>query len=141
QPRLTADEDVLRRGEVVHQAELLMNDTDTGILRRTRAQNLDRPAVEQDLAGVRLIDPGEDLHQRRLAGTVLAHERMDFTGPKLESGLLQGMDAGKLLLDAAHDDERCSGGGPFSLHSHSVRSSPSRTELVLLFRYEHPIHI
>ena len=43
-----------------------------------------RLPVQHDLAGVRLVDPREDLDQRALAGAVLADERVDLAGPELE---------------------------------------------------------
>ncbi|MEI2612847.1 MAG: hypothetical protein V9G20_29740 [Candidatus Promineifilaceae bacterium] len=50
--------------------------------------------------------PGEDLHQRRLAGAVLAHQRVNFTGLKLEARAVQRPDARELLIDIAHFNER-----------------------------------
>ena len=38
------------------------------------AREVDRLAVEQDLAGVGRVDAGQDLHQRRFAGAVLADD-------------------------------------------------------------------
>ena len=40
-------------------------------------------ALEPDLAGVRTKHPGEDAHQRRLAGTVLAEQAVHLAAPKL----------------------------------------------------------
>ena len=67
--------------EMVHQLEFLMNDADAQVLRVARAGNVDRLAVDREFrrspAG---ITPVEDFHQRRLAGAVLAHQRVDFAG-------------------------------------------------------------
>ena len=41
-----------------------------------------RRALPADLAGARLDDAVEDLHQRRLAGTVFPEKRVDF--PRLD---------------------------------------------------------
>ena len=42
-----------------------------------RVDDLDRDAVQADLAGVGQDQPDEDLHQRRLAGPVLAEDAVD----------------------------------------------------------------
>ena len=39
-----------------------------------------RCAVDADLALVRRIEPGGDVHQRGLAGAVLAEQRVDLAG-------------------------------------------------------------
>jgi len=73
-PGLAADEHVLRHGQVREQGRLLVDDRDPGRARRRRAVQRDLPAVHQQRPGVRLIHPGEDLHQRRLARAVLADQ-------------------------------------------------------------------
>ena len=45
---------------------------------------VDRLAVEQDLALVRHREPVEDVHQGRLAGAVLAEQRVDLAGAEVE---------------------------------------------------------
>ncbi len=40
----------------------------------------------RNVAGVGRVDAGEDLHQRGLAGAVLAHQRMDRAALELEAG-------------------------------------------------------
>ena len=97
--RLAADEDVLRRGEVGHQVQFLMDDADAELLGAARRIDLDRLAVEQDLAFVGLVDAGENFHQRRLAGAVLAHQRVHFAGAKLEPCIVQRPHARKRLAD------------------------------------------
>ncbi len=42
-------------------------------------RQLDRLAVEQDLARVWLLEAGEDLDEGGFAGAVLAHQGVDFT--------------------------------------------------------------
>src|SRR6266576_631894 len=61
--RLPADEDVLSRREVRHEAELLMDDADAELLRRTRSGDVHVGAVQADPSGVPVVDAGEDLHQ------------------------------------------------------------------------------
>jgi hypothetical protein len=104
--RLPADEDVLRDAQVVHQVQLLMDDADAERLRRARLGDLHRAAVDPDLAAVLLIDAGEDLHQRRFARAVLAHQRMHFAGAQVEAAVVEREHAGKALADAAQRDQR-----------------------------------
>ena len=53
-------------------------------------------------AGGRLLDAGDDLHQRRLAGAVLADQHVDRAAPHREIGLLDGDGAG---IDLGHPFE------------------------------------
>ena len=59
--------------------------------------DLDFPPLVDDAPGVLVIDAGEDLHQRRLAGAVLADQGVDFAGAQLEPALAERVDAGKLF--------------------------------------------
>jgi hypothetical protein len=82
------------------QVEFLMNDADAVFLRRMRAVDVDFFAIEQDLAGVLLIDPRQDLHERRLARAILTHERVNLAGKKLNPNVVQRPHAGEGLRDA-----------------------------------------
>ena len=57
--------------------------------------------VEQDLALVGLVEPVEDVHQRRLAGAVLAEERVHLALAQVEVDVVVREDAGEALRDAA----------------------------------------
>ena len=50
-----------------------------GVVDRTQRDGL---AVEVELAGVGLVEPGEDLDQRRLAGTVVADQAEHLAAPR-----------------------------------------------------------
>ena len=63
-------------------------------------------AAELDRPGVGLVDADEDLHQRRLARAVLAHQRVDGAGRDFEVDVVERLDARERLGDA-----RPSGGG------------------------------
>src|SRR5262249_7290004 len=56
----------------------------------------------QDLAGIGLVEPVQDVHERRLARSVLAQERMHLTTREFEADVVVGEDARKLLHDPAH---------------------------------------
>ena len=52
------------------------------------------------------VDAGEDFHQRRLAGAVLAHQRMDFARHELELNFVKRPHAGKALVEPFDRNER-----------------------------------
>ena len=58
--------------------------------------------MQEDLAGIRTVEPVEDVHQRRLAGAVFAQERVHLTAPDIELDVVVGDDTRELLADAAH---------------------------------------
>jgi hypothetical protein len=51
-------------------------------------------------------DPGQDLHDRRLAGAVLADERMNGRGVDVEADAGERADAAVALRDAAERQKR-----------------------------------
>ena len=62
-------------------------------------RNDDRPAVDADLALVRPVEAGEDVHERALAGAVLAEQRVDLARPQVEVDVVVGEDAREALDD------------------------------------------
>ena len=104
--RLAAQEDVLGDRQVRRQVQLLVDHADAEVQRRSRVGDLDRLALEPDLAGVGLVDAGQDLHQRGLAGAVLADQGVDFSGTELEASVGKRMDAGEVLGDPGHLDQQ-----------------------------------
>ena len=69
---------------------------------------IERPAGlagDNDFALVRPDDAGDDLHQRRFAGAVLAHQGMDRTRSDPKINPVQGHDAGIALGDAPGFDQ------------------------------------
>ena len=70
-----------------------------------RALEVGRLPGDEDLAGVALIGAGQDLHQRRLAGRVVADEAEDLAGIEHEVDVAQRLHGAERLLDAAHLDD------------------------------------
>ena len=66
-------------------------------------------AVEDDRAVVRPVpvDAGQDLHQGRLAGPVLAADGVDLASLDGDRHVLQGLDAGERLGDGLHLQNGC----------------------------------
>ena len=104
--RLAAEEDVLGHRAVGDEVDLLVDRADPVSLRLLRRAHGERPAVEDDLAGVLGVGAGQDLDHRRLAGAVLADQRMHLGRQHLERGADQSRDAGEPLVHAAHGQER-----------------------------------
>ena len=73
---VVAEDHVLGHGERRDEPEVLVHHADPGVERVARRVELDRLAVEQDLALVRPVEPGEDVRERALAGAVLAEQRV-----------------------------------------------------------------
>ena len=70
--RLAAEEDVFGDAQVGNEIELLKDDRDAGLLGFARIAKVDRPAVQQNFARVGRKHAGQNVHQRRFAGAVLA---------------------------------------------------------------------
>ena len=76
--RRMAEEDVFGNRQLVEEHGFLVDGGDAGVDGGLRAGKGDRLAVDQDLAFVRAIDAGQDLDERRFAGTVFADQRGDL---------------------------------------------------------------
>jgi hypothetical protein len=63
-------------------------------------------AVEQDRAGVGLVDPTEHLDQRALAGPILTDQRVDLAGIECEVNAAQRLDRAELLGHVTQLDNR-----------------------------------
>ena len=100
-------QDAIRAGiGMVHQHEMLVNHADAGPDRILRPADSPLLAVDQDLPAVGLIVAVEDIHQRRLAGTVLAHDAVDGAGGDAEVDVAVGLDGAEALADATQLDRR-----------------------------------
>ena len=109
--QLAAEEQVGGHVEPRHEVELLEDRGDAGRLGLARAGEAHRRAVDRGSSpSSGAMHAGEDVHQRRLAGAVLAEERVDLAGLQVEVDAAQRLDAAEALLDAAHLEERLSHG-------------------------------
>ena len=110
--RLDAEHDVLGDREHRHQHEVLVHHADAGPDRVARALEPHRLAVDEDLALVGPVEPAEDVHQRRLAGAVLAEQAEDFAGADGQVDRVVGDDVAEPLGDAAKFDIQAVGPRP-----------------------------
>ncbi len=99
-------EDVLRHGEVREHQGLLVDAGDAQRLRIGRAAQLDLLAVHQQLAGVRAVEAGHHLDQGRLAGAVLAHQRVDLTRVEIERDAAERVRRAEALRHVRHGQQR-----------------------------------
>ena len=104
--RRVAEKDVLGHREVVEQHGLLVDGGDAVLEGLVGAGKMDGLAADADLAGVGLVDAGEDLHQRRLAGAVLADQRGDLAGIERQADIVERAHAGEGFRDAGKREQR-----------------------------------
>ncbi len=100
--RLLAEEDVVGDRQDRDEHEVLVDHADAAGDRIGRTGDRDRRTVEQDLAGIRCREAVQDVHQRRLAGAVLAEQRVDLARPDVEIDPVVCNDARIALGDPAH---------------------------------------
>jgi len=81
---MVAEDHVLGDGERRDKPEVLVHHADPRVERIARRVKRDGAAVEEDLALVRPVETGENVRQRRLAGAVLAEQRVDLTRGRVE---------------------------------------------------------
>src|SRR5262249_23800656 len=105
-PRFAAEEDILGDVQVLGQRQVLIHHLDAEIARLARAVEAHRPPVEQKLSSARLIEAGEDLHQRRFAGAVVADDAEHLTAIELEIDPAQRRDGAEILEDAVSFEDR-----------------------------------
>ena len=105
---LVAEEDVLGDRELGDQRELLVDDHDPGGFAVPDVLERDGLSLEDDLAvvGAVRVDAAEHLHQRRLARAVLSADGVDLTAVDGQGDVRQRLDAGELLGDGPHLQDR-----------------------------------
>ena len=95
--------------EVGDQRRLLVDRHQPGAARLGGRMHVARLAADQDSPGVRPDGAGQDLHQRRFAGAVRAHQRVDLAGPHRQRGVAQRRDRAVVLRDAGGFQEQLVG--------------------------------
>ena len=108
---LGAEHDVLEHGEVVGEHEVLEDHADAELDGVGGRAHRGRCAVDLDRAVVGLLHAVQDLHERRLAGAVLPHDRVHRAGPHVDVDVVVGDDAREALPDASQPDGELLGAG------------------------------
>jgi hypothetical protein len=104
-PRLAADKDVLHHRQIRHQVQFLIDDGNADLLGVVWVVDVQRLAAEKEFAAVHRVDAGEDLHQRRLAGAVLADQPENLAGGDMETHIFQRLHTGEGLADVFHPQQ------------------------------------
>ena len=97
--RQPLEQNVLPDAEARNEISLLMNRRDALAERVARRVELNRVAVEENTAGIRANDAGDDLDQRRFACAVFAHQGVNLTRLQIEGNPIERLDAGKGFAD------------------------------------------
>src|SRR4051812_671907 len=108
--RLAADEDVPGYGHLRDHRRVLVDRLDPQAHRRLGRGEADLLAFDEDPAGIRLVDAGEDLDQGRLAGAIVADQAHDLSSLGVEVDALERMDAAIPLLQPLAADQRVGAG-------------------------------
>ena len=103
---LTAEEHVLRDVEVVGECEVLVDELDAEGRGRAGIGDRHRGALEGDLTAVGAVDTGDALHERRLAGTVVTHQRGDLARVDVEVDVVQDVDWSEALVQLVGRQDR-----------------------------------
>ena len=101
-----ADEDVLGDRQVGEDHRLLVDRDDPQCLCIEGARDRSRLTVDDELAGVRLLDAGHHLDQRRLAGPVLTDEGVHLARVERKRGTVERLGRAEAPGDAAYLDDR-----------------------------------
>ena len=94
--------DVLGHRQLRHDAQFLMHHADAVPQRIAGGMEMHRLAVEQHLAIEAGMDAGDDLHQGRFAGAVLADECVDLAAAQGEIHTSKRFDTAEGLRDVGH---------------------------------------
>ena len=103
---LAAEDDVLPHGQVVGEHEVLEHHADAGVDGVGWRAGMMFAAVDVDRALIGAVGAIEGLHQRRLAGAVLADDGVDLPGCAREVDAVVGDHAREALDDVAQLDRR-----------------------------------
>ena len=103
--RRVADEDVFGDGQLRKEQQLLIDDRDALGARVAGRGEMNDLVADANLARVRAMNAGHDLDQRRLAGAVLAEQRVDLAGAHVERHVAQHRDADEGLRNATERNQ------------------------------------
>ena len=98
--RFAAEKNIVGRRQLGDEVEFLVDDRDARAFGVLHAGETNRRSGKPDRAFVFDMHAGEDFHQSRFAGAVLAHQRMHFAAHQVEVDVAQGLDSGERFGDA-----------------------------------------
>ena len=103
-----ADPDVVEHRQIGEQRDVLEGAADADFGDPVRRARQDAPALDQNVAGARLVEPGEAVEQGGLAGAVRPDQAEDCALVHVERHAVQGNDAAEHDADVANREQ-----GPF----------------------------
>jgi len=112
--QLAAEIHILCDREIGRKKDFLMNQDDAAPLRVDRSSQRHGLTVDPQFAARRLQMTGEQLHESRLAGTVLADDGVNLPGINRQADILQHLD-------------RDGGAAVIFIRPWSIRFRPSKT--------------
>ena len=105
-PAGQAEGDILRHRQRLEQREMLEHHANAERAGRIGVAHRNGHAVPEDLPFVRLLHAIDDLHERRLAGPVLAEQRMDLPRSNREVDTVIGHGYAETLADTTQRKTR-----------------------------------
>ena len=100
-----ADADVVHHREVRKQRDVLEGAADADLGDPVRRPRQDARAFHQDVAGRRLIEPGEAVEERGLAGAVRSDQAEDWPLMHVEGHAIERNDAAEHDADVANREQ------------------------------------
>ena len=100
-----ADANVVEHREIGKQRDVLEGAADADLGDPVRRARQDARAFHQDIAGARLIESGETVEQRRLAGAVRSDQAEDCALVHVEGHAIQRDDAAEHDADVANREQ------------------------------------
>ena len=122
---LLAEKEVLRHRHRRHQAGFLEDHRHAEVQRLVRRARVDLAAVDQHLPRGEVDDAGHHLGEGRLAGAVLADDRVDLAGAQREVDAVDRRHAGVLLRRLAQLEDGRGDRGRVRRHDCRLRSAPA----------------
>ena len=119
---LMAEENVLRDGQVFGEVEFLVDQDHAFVLGFARIGKAVRHAVDREVAFARLLVAGENLHQRGLAGAILAKQADDLARLQRETDAVQHFDKAEALADRAEIDGEAHDSAPVCMSGNTPRT-------------------
>ena len=108
---LSPQEDVLRDRQMLRQVQFLVDHRDARFQRLRRIREALPMSLDLDRARIRLVDPGQDFHQRGLAGAVFPDQGVDRARTDGQADLPQRLDRAEALGDVRHAQRDAPGRG------------------------------
>jgi len=102
---------ILGHGKRLYQLEMLVDHADSRCNRLLWRGEGGGVAIHGNFAAIGLLNAGQDVHQGRFPGAILAQQGMNPAGINIKIDVAVGYDAGEHLADPPQGDQRgCAGG-------------------------------